>query len=78
MDFAVPADQRIKLKESKKKKKYLDRDRELEKLWNVKVTIVPVIIGAFGTVSKGFLKGLEDLGTGGREELKLMRKTLKE
>ena len=32
------------------------------------VTIVPIVIGAFGTVTKGLLKGLEDLEVGGRVE----------
>ena len=31
MDFAVPADHRIKLKENEKKDKYLDLARELKK-----------------------------------------------
>ena len=57
--FAVPADYRIKLK----KDKYLDFAKELKKLW--KVTIMPIVIGAFGTVTKGLLKGLEDLEIGG-------------
>ena len=47
---------------------YLDIARELKKLWNMWVTIIPNVIGAFGTVSKGFLKGLEDLEVGGRVE----------
>ena len=34
----------------------------------MKVTIIPIVIGAFGTVTKGLLKGLEDLEAGGREE----------
>ena len=63
--FAVPADHRIKLKECEKKDKYLDLARELKKLWNMKVTIVPIVIGAFGTITKGLLKGLEDLEVGG-------------
>ena len=41
---------------------------ELKKIWNIKVTIVPIVIGAFGTVTKGLLKGLEDLEVGGRME----------
>ena len=65
VDFAVPADHRINLKESEKKDKYLDLARELKKLWNMKVTIVPIVIGALGTVTKGLLKGLEDLEVGG-------------
>ena len=68
VDFAVPADHRINLKECEKKDKYLDLARELKKLWNMKVTIVPIVIGALGTVTKGLLKGLEDLEVGGRVE----------
>ena len=48
VDFAVPVDHRINLKESEKKDKYLDLARELKKLWNIKVTIVPIVIGALG------------------------------
>ena len=68
VDFAVPADHRINLKESEKKDKYLDLARELKKRWNMKVTIVPIVIGALGTITKGLLKGLEDLEVGGRVE----------
>ena len=42
MDSAVPADHSIKLEESEKKDKSLDLARELEKLWNMKVTIIPI------------------------------------
>ena len=34
----------------------------------MKVTIIPIVIGAFGTVIKGLLKGLENLEVGDREE----------
>ena len=34
----------------------------------MKVTIIPIVIGAFGTVTKGLLKGLENLEVGGRVE----------
>ena len=64
VDFAVLADLRIKLKKCEKKDKYLAWG--LKKLWNMKVTIVPIVIGAFGAVTKGLLKGLEDLEVGGR------------
>ena len=68
VDFAVPAEHRIKLKECEKRDKYLDLARELKKLWNMQVTIIPIVIGAFGTATKGLLKGLEDLEVGGRVE----------
>ena len=34
----------------------------------MKVTIIPIVISAFGTVTKGLLKGLEDLEVGDRVE----------
>ncbi len=34
----------------------------------MKVTIIPIVNGAFGTVTKGLLKGMEDLEVGGRVE----------
>ncbi len=40
----------------------------MKKLWNMQVTIIPIVIGAFGTITKGLLKGLEDLEVGGRVE----------
>ena len=40
----------------------------MKKLWNMHMTILPIVIGAFGTVTKGLLKGLEDLEVGGRVE----------
>ena len=66
--FAISADHRINLKESEKKDKYFDLARELKKLWNMKVTIVPIVTGALGTITKGILKDLEDLEVGGRVE----------
>ena len=68
VDFALPADHRINLKECEKRDKYLDLARELKKLWNMKVTIIRIAIGAIGTVTKGLSKGLEDLEVGGRVE----------
>ena len=61
VDFAAPSDHRIKLKECEKKDKYLDFVRELKKPWNLQVTIIPIVIGAFDTVTKGLLKGLETI-----------------
>ena len=52
----------------KKKDKYLDLPRDCKKLRNMKVTIVPIVIVAFGTITKGLLKGQEDLKVGGRVE----------
>ena len=64
--FAVPADHRIKLKEYEKKDKNLDLTKKLTKLWKMNVTITPIVIVTFGTVTNGLLKGLEDMEIRGR------------
>ena len=66
VDFAVSEDLRLKLKEWEKKDRYPDLARELKKLWNMLMTIIPIVIGAFGTVTKVLLKGLGELEVGGR------------
>ena len=68
VNFAVPDVHRINQKECEKKDKCLDFTRELKKLWNMKVTYVPIVIGAFGTITKGLLKGQDDLEVVGRVE----------
>ena len=60
MKFNVPAELRVKLKENKMKDKFLDLTRELKKMWNNKVTVIPNLSGALGTVTNGLIQGLED------------------
>ena len=64
-DFTVPANHRVKLKESEKKEKYFDLARELKEPWNMKVTIISIVIGVLGTVTKGLIKRLKDLEVSG-------------
>ncbi len=66
MDFAVPVDHRVKSKECEERDKYPDLAKKLKKLWNMKVAIIPIVIGALGTVTKGLVQGLEDLEIRGR------------
>ena len=56
MDFADSADNRVKSKESEKKDKYLGLARELKKPWNMKVTVIPIVIGTLGTVLKDWYR----------------------
>ena len=53
MNFAVPADHWVKLKENEKKDKYVDLAKELEKLWSMKVTVILIDVG-------GSVQSLED------------------
>ena len=61
---AVPADVRVEEKEREKVEKYQDLKREIGRLWNLKkVEVVPVVIGALGSVTKEFDRWIEKLGT---------------
>ena len=40
----------------------------IEKLWSMKVTVIPLVIGALGTDTKELVQGLEDLEITGRVE----------
>ena len=66
MDFAVPADCRVKVKEGEKRDKYLYLVREQKKLWNMKVTVMPMVVGVHGTVPKNREKILDKLEIRGR------------
>ena len=68
MDFAVPADHRVKLKENEKMDKYLDLARELKRLWNMRVKVIPIVVGALETVLINLEKRLGDLEIRGRIE----------
>ena len=55
--FTVPADNRMKIKESEKRGEYIDLAWELKKkLWNMKVTVIPLVVSAFRTIPKGLVK----------------------
>ena len=38
-------------------------------MWNMKLTMIPVVIGTFGAIPKGLLKGLEDIEVRGQIEI---------
>jgi len=58
---AKPADRNVVQKEAEKKLKYKSLCIETQRMWNLKCTIVPVIIGATGIVIEGVRKNLEDM-----------------
>ena len=70
VDFAVPTDHRPKLKESEKRNNNLELARELKKkqLLHMKLRVISVVIGALGTVTKGLVKGQDELKIRGRVE----------
>ena len=62
IDFTVPGDSRIEEKEKDKIEKYQDLGRELQKIWNVKVKIIPLVIGCLGAIPKQFGNILKQIG----------------
>ena len=61
MDFAIPIDNGIKIKESIKRDIDLDLARKLKKKLNIKITVIPIVISAPGTIPNGLVQGLDDL-----------------
>jgi hypothetical protein len=56
IDVAIPGDRNVIKKEAEKILIYKYLAIEIQRMWNVKATVIPVIIGATGTVSKSFSK----------------------
>ena len=52
IDIAVPGDLRVKDKEMEKILKYQNLALEISRMWNVKASVVPIIVGALGAKNK--------------------------
>jgi hypothetical protein len=60
-------------KETKKILKYRDLTIEIQRMWNVKTRVMPVIIVATGTISKLFIKYVSNIP--GSHEVRELQKT---
>ena len=69
IDFAVPVDSRIEEKEKDKIEKYQDLGRELRKIWNGKVKIIPLVVGSLGAIPKQFGNRLKQIITAGTAQV---------
>ena len=59
--FAIPFETRVVDMEVEKIEKYLDLSRELKKMWNMKVTVVSLVVGALVNPAKSLEKRLETI-----------------
>ena len=73
IDVAISGDRNEIKKEAEKILKYKDLTTEIQRMWNVKTKVIPVIIGATGTISKSFRKYVSNIP--GRYEVKELQKT---
>ena len=60
-------------KEAEKILKYQDLTTEIQRMWNVKTKVIPVITGATGSISKSFRKYVSNIP--GKHEVKELKKT---
>jgi hypothetical protein len=74
MDVSISGDRNVIKKEGTEKiPKYKDLTTEIQRMWNVKIKVIPVIIGATGTISKSFRKYVSNIP--GNHEVKELQKT---
>jgi len=73
MDVAISGDRNVIKREAEKIFKYIDLTTEIQRMWNVKTKVIPVIIGATGAVSKLFRKYVSNIP--GNHEVKELQKT---
>ena len=73
IDVAISGDRNgIKI-EAEKILKYKEITIEIQRMWNVKTKVIPIIIGASGTISKSFRKYVSNMP--GKLEVKKQQKT---
>jgi hypothetical protein len=73
INVAIPGDTNVIKKEAEKILKYRDLIPDIQRMWNVKTKVTPVIIGAAGTISKSFRKYLSSVP--GKHDIKELQKT---
>jgi hypothetical protein len=73
IDVAITGDRNVMKTEAKKILKYKDLTTEIQHMRNIKAKVIPVIIGATGTISKSFRKYPRNLS--GKHEIKELQST---
>ena len=73
IDVEISGDRNVIKKEADKILKYKYLTIEVQRMWNVKTKVIPVIIGATGTISKSFRKYVSNIP--GKHEVKELQKT---
>ena len=62
IDFAVRRDSRIEEKEKDEDRKISRLGKELQKIWNVKVKIIPIVVCSLGAILKQVGNRLKEIG----------------
>jgi len=67
-DVAISGDRNVMEEEAEKILKYKDLIIEIQRTWNVKAKVIPVLTGATGKISKSLSKYLSNVK--GKHEIK--------
>ena len=70
---AILGDRNVIKKEAENVLKYKDLTIEIQRIWNIKARVIPVIIGETGTISKSLRKYVNDVP--GNHDVKEIQKT---
>jgi hypothetical protein len=73
IDVAISGDRNVIQKEAEKILKYKYLTIEIQRMWNIKTRVIPVIIGATGAISKSFRKYVSTIP--GNHEVRELQKT---
>ena len=73
IDVTISGDRNVIKKEAEKTLKYKDLTIKIQCMWNVKTKVIPVIMGATGTISKSLRKYVSNIP--GKHEVKELQKT---
>ena len=73
IDVAISGDRNVVKIEAEKILKYKDLTIEIQRMWNVKTKVIPVIVGPTETISKSFRKYVSNIP--GNHEVKELQKT---
>ena len=75
IDIAVPRDENIRDKELEKIDKYQPLKIKLERLWDVKIRVIPIVVGALGAIADRLPSWLAQI-PGTINEVKLQKSAL--
>jgi hypothetical protein len=73
IDAAISGGRNVIKKEAEKILKYKDLTIEIQRMWNVKAKVIPVIFGATGTISKSFREYVSNVP--GNHDVRELQKT---
>jgi len=72
VDVAIPGDRNVIRRKAEKILKYEDLITKIQRMWNVKANVIPVIIVANGTITNSLRQYLSNIT--GKQEIKEIQK----